>query len=56
MVREPSKFGTLDIQDLLFFEEDNKIELPEDYKNFLINYNGGRPLKNKLKVKNLELM
>lgn len=33
----------LSIQELEAFEAVNKIQLPEDYRNFLLQYNGGKP-------------
>lgn len=42
-IRHSNEFGKLGIQDLVDFEETNDIKLPEDYKQFLIEHNGGRP-------------
>jgi hypothetical protein len=42
-IRHSNEFGKLRIQDLVDFEETNDIKLPEDYKQFLIEHNGGRP-------------
>lgn len=32
----------LNVDDLKYFDEEN-VEIPDDYKKFLIKYNGGRP-------------
>lgn len=45
---ETNLFGKLTPNDLSDFESANKFELPIDYKNFLVTYNGGRPVKNHL--------
>lgn len=42
-IRHSNEFGKLRIQDIVDFEEANDIKLPEDYKQFLIEHNGGRP-------------
>ncbi|EEH2569867.1 SMI1/KNR4 family protein, partial [Salmonella enterica] len=31
------------IEDICKFEKDNQITLPDDYKEFLLKYNGGQP-------------
>src|SRR5215203_5073615 len=46
MVNNPNQFGKLSLEELTDFEKANKIDLPEDYKKFLLTYNGGKPLKN----------
>src|SRR6185436_6496849 len=45
MVEESNKFGKLGEEELNAFEEENKIKLPPDYKDFLLKHNGGQPLK-----------
>ena len=40
-------FGTLSKSELSDFEKANKIELPSDYKYFLLGSNGGVPAPNK---------
>lgn len=50
MVTNPNQFGGLSLEELTDFENTNQIELPEDYKKFLLDYNGGKPLKAKLKT------
>jgi hypothetical protein len=42
-IRHSNEFGKLQVQDIVDFEEANDIKLPEDYKQFLIEHNGGRP-------------
>lgn len=42
-IRHSNEFGKIRIQDLIDFEEANDIKLPEDYMQFLIVHNGGRP-------------
>jgi hypothetical protein len=39
-------FGKIDLQDISQFESHNNINLPEDYKYFLITHNGGKPNPN----------
>jgi hypothetical protein len=46
MVTNPNQFGKLSLEELTEFEKTNKIDLPQDYKKFLLTYNGGEPLKN----------
>ena len=41
-----NQFGKLDVADLEKFEKVNDIRLPEEYRNFLIEHNGGRPEPN----------
>ena len=36
-------YGSVDEEEILKFEEEIGFKLPNDYKKFLINYNGGRP-------------
>ena len=38
-----NKFGTIDLEDIKQFESHNGVTLPEDYKSFLLKYNGGKP-------------
>lgn len=36
-------YGKLNEEDLIKFQNEINFELPDDYKNFLINFNGGVP-------------
>lgn len=49
-VIEKNKFGKLDLKEIELFEDANDVSLPVDYKEFLFESNGGRPIKNILKV------
>lgn len=40
-IRISDTFDKIDIERLLDFEKFNNVELPEDYRNFLLTYNGG---------------
>ena len=42
-IRHSNEFGPIRLQDIVDFEEENNIKLPEDYKQFLIEHNGGQP-------------
>ncbi|MEP7264918.1 MAG: SMI1/KNR4 family protein [Bacteroidota bacterium] len=46
MVEKPNEFGKLSLIELSDFETVNQIELPKDYKDFQLTYNGGKPIKN----------
>lgn len=43
-IREPNKYGKLNVHDLDDFESLNQIKIPTDYKNFLLRTNGGAPI------------
>ena len=43
-VKEPNTFGKLSVEELNDFEIVNQIKLPEDYRIFLLENNGGIPL------------
>lgn len=43
-IETPNRFGALDAKELKDFEISNDIVLPEDYKAFLMAYNGGQPI------------
>lgn len=45
-ILEGNKFGRVQISDINQFETHNNISLPNDYKDFLIRNNGGRPNPN----------
>lgn len=40
-----NEFGSLDSFELKEFENENQLLIPNDYRNFLIKFNGGKPLK-----------
>ena len=48
-------FGRLIMDDLIDFERTNEFVLPEDYRNFLIEHNGGRPKPNTVKKVNTDV-
>lgn len=45
-IEDAEKANADDIKKLVSFEKDNEIELPGDYRHFLIENNGGRPIRN----------
>ena len=45
-VREPNKFGAARPEELAAFEAQQQVELPPDYRQFILDNNGGRPQKN----------
>lgn len=47
-MEESNPFGPVNPADIVEFEEENEISLPDDYKNFLLRSNGGRPVFNEL--------
>ncbi|MBK8492221.1 MAG: SMI1/KNR4 family protein [Saprospirales bacterium] len=55
MIEEPNEFGKLSAEKLKQFEKSNSFQLPEDYKQFLLKYNGGTPLKPYLKEKDTNI-
>jgi hypothetical protein len=46
MIKNFYQFGALRDGELRDFEVTNNIKLPEDYKKFLIEFNGGEPVPN----------
>ncbi len=46
IIEKQNEFGRLSIEELRAFEIENNIELPNDYKDFILQYNGGRPIPN----------
>ncbi len=52
---DANSFGPIDMVDLIDFESSNKFRLPEDYRFFLIQYNGGKPAKNHLQTPNTDV-
>ena len=47
-IEENNLFGNLVVQDLIEFETTNNLVFPNDYKDFLVKYNGGRPVPNRV--------
>ena len=47
-MEESKPYGPIDLADIVEFEEANEVLLPEDYKDFLLMHNGGRPEPNAL--------
>jgi hypothetical protein len=47
MVENKNEFGALQEVELNDFERENNIELPNDYRNFLLEFNGGKPKPDK---------
>lgn len=49
MIQEKNRFGILSENELIDFEKENSIKLPEDYRLFLLEFNGGAPNPNRVK-------
>ena len=49
-IKNSNEFGNLTEIEMKDFEEANGIELPEDYRDFLLSYNGGEPEPNRVRV------
>lgn len=47
LISKKNEFGKLPEVELIDFEKENNIKLPEDYRDFLLQYNGGEPSPNK---------
>ncbi len=47
MIENKNEFGRLKEIELNDFEKENNIKLPNDYREFLLEYNGGKPNPNK---------
>ncbi len=45
-IREPNKFGAATPGEIVAFEAKHRIKLPADYRRFILDNNGGRPVKN----------
>lgn len=43
-IEQPNEFGMVDMKEMIAFEQENEIKLPQDYKAFLIENNGGKPV------------
>lgn len=46
IIEKKNEFGKLPIKELEDFEIENNIKIPGDYKQFLLENNGGRPIPN----------
>ena len=42
-IESANKFGKLTSEKLFEFEQKHQLKLPDDYRSFLLEYNGGRP-------------
>jgi hypothetical protein len=47
MIETKNEFGSLQAIELNDFEIANNIKLPNDYRNFLLEFNGGKPIPNR---------
>jgi hypothetical protein len=47
-LEKSNPFGSINSADIIEFEETNETVLPDDYKGFLLQHNGGRPLHSEL--------
>lgn len=47
MIQNKNEFGKLSVLELDDFEIENAIKLPNDYRDFLLEFNGGVPIPNK---------
>lgn len=45
MILKSNEFGKLSNEELSDFELANKIQLPDDYRQFLLTHNGGQPTR-----------
>lgn len=43
-------FKPIEIKDIEVFEKNNDVVLPDNYKKFLLHYNGGKPVKRRFKT------
>lgn len=44
MFHEPNPFGSCNMVQIEYFERKFSIKIPEDYKDYLINFNGAKPI------------
>jgi hypothetical protein len=44
MIVKKNEFGVLQVSELNEFENENNVTLPEDYRHFLLEFNGGEPV------------
>lgn len=42
-LEKSNPYGPINPKDIVEFEEDNEVSLPDDYKEFLLEHNGGHP-------------
>lgn len=54
-IEESNLFGPVNPKDIIEFEEANEVLLPDDYKDFLLQHNGGRPVPNQLPEVNTDV-
>ncbi|MBS1656290.1 MAG: SMI1/KNR4 family protein, partial [Bacteroidetes bacterium] len=47
MIEKKREFGAIQEIELNDFEKENGILLPDDYKKFLLEFNGGKPIPNR---------
>ncbi|HUC81845.1 MAG TPA: SMI1/KNR4 family protein [Flavisolibacter sp.] len=45
-IKNGNQFGKVNLTDIDDFEKHNNVQLPDDYRQFLIHYNGGKPVPN----------
>jgi hypothetical protein len=50
-ILDKNKYGSVNIKEILSFEKEFLISFPNDYKEFLLNHNGGVPSKNLIDFK-----
>ena len=53
-IEDSNKFGVLDEKKLLLFERRIGTRLPEEYRQFLIEHNGGKPVPCDFKISEME--
>lgn len=46
MFHRPNPFGSCDMDQIESFERKFAIKIPEDYKEYLLNFNGAKPINN----------
>lgn len=51
---KPNPYGSINLKKLEAFEKQLKIRLPEEYREFLVKYNGGKLEKNMLTINESE--
>jgi len=47
MIEKKNEFGKLQEVELRDFEQENNVNLPSDYRDFLLEFNGGKPIRNR---------
>jgi len=51
MIQNKNEFGKLPEIELVKFEKANNVKLPADYRDFLPDYNGGKPIRTRMRVR-----